>query len=75
MDPGRPITVMCVDDHRILREVGIDASQAAPDTEAMKAAFLVDSEADSLTFRELQARRDEVRAKLAKRRKRGRRAG
>jgi len=60
---------------RILREVGIDASQAAPDTEAMKAAFLVDSEADSLTFRELQARRDEVRAKLAKRRKRGRRAG
>ena len=40
----------------------------------MKAAFLVDSEADSLTFRELQARRDEVREKLAKRRKRGRRA-
>jgi ubiquinone biosynthesis protein len=58
---------------RILREVGIDASQAAPDTEAMKAAFLVDSEADSLTFRELQARRDEVRVKLAKRRKRKRR--
>ena len=41
----------------------------------MKAAFLVDSEADSLTFRELQARRDEVREKLARRRKRKRRVG
>ena len=29
---------------RILREVGIDASQAAPDPDAMKAAFLVDSD-------------------------------
>ena len=46
---------------RILREVGIDASQAAPDPDAMKAAFLVDSDTDSLTYRDLQARRDEVR--------------
>lgn len=60
---------------RILREVGIDASQAEPDTEAMKAAFLVDSEADTLTFRELQARREQVKEKLAKRRRRGRRVG
>ena len=58
---------------RILREVGIDATQAQPDTDAMKAAFLVDSEADTLTFRELQARREQVKDKLAKRRKRGRR--
>ena len=55
---------------RILREVGIDASQAAPDPEAMKAAFLVDSDTDTLTFRDLQARRDEVRRKLQRQRQR-----
>ena len=55
---------------RILREVGIDASQAAPDPDAMKAAFLVDSDADTLTFRDLQARRDEVRRKLQRQRQR-----
>jgi ubiquinone biosynthesis protein len=60
---------------RILREVGIDASQAQPDTDAMKAAFLVDSEADTLTFRDLQARREAVKEKLARRRRRGRRVG
>jgi ubiquinone biosynthesis protein len=59
---------------RILREVGIDASQAAPDPEAMRAAFLVDSDTDTLTYRDLQARRDEVRAKLARRRARRGRA-
>ena len=58
---------------RILREVGIDASQAAPDPDAMKAAFLVDSESDTLTFRDLQARRDEVRRKLQRQRDRGQR--
>jgi ubiquinone biosynthesis protein len=60
---------------RILREVGIDASLAAPDTDAMKAAFLVDSDTDTLTFRELQARRDEVRDKLQRQRQRRRRRG
>ena len=62
---------------RILREVGIDATQAAPDTDAMKAAFLVDSDTDTLTFRELQARRDDVRDKLrrGRRRQRGRDRG
>jgi ubiquinone biosynthesis protein len=59
---------------RILREVGIDASDAAPDPDAMKAAFLVDSETDTLTFRDLQARRDEVRRKLQRQRERRRRA-
>jgi ubiquinone biosynthesis protein len=58
---------------RILREVGIDASQAAPDPDAMKAAFLVDSDTDTLTFRELQARRDDVRRKLQRQRERRRR--
>ena len=58
---------------RILREVGIDASDAAPDPDAVKAAFLVDSEIDTLTFRDLQARRDEVRRKLQRQRERQRR--
>ncbi len=60
---------------RILREVGIDASQVGPDTDAMKAAFLVDSDVDTLTFRELQARRDEVRLKLQRQRQRRKRRG
>jgi ubiquinone biosynthesis protein len=60
---------------RILREVGIDASQAAPDPDAMKAAFLVDSDTDTLTFRDLQARRDEVRRKLQRQRQRQSRRG
>jgi ubiquinone biosynthesis protein len=60
---------------RILRDVGIDAAQAAPDPDAIKAAFLVDSDADTLTFRDLQARREQVREKLAAQRRRGRRRG
>ena len=59
---------------RILREVGIDAAQAVPDREAVKAAFMVEGDVDRLTFRDVQARRDEVRAKLRSRRGRGRRA-
>jgi ubiquinone biosynthesis protein len=55
---------------RILREVGIDANQAAPDPVAMRAAFLVDSDTETLTFRDLQARRDEVRRKLQRQRER-----
>jgi ubiquinone biosynthesis protein len=58
---------------RILREVGIDAADAAPDPDAMKAAFLVDSDTDTLTFRDLQARRDDVRRKLQRQRERQRR--
>jgi len=57
----------------MLREVGIDPSQAAPDLDAMKAAFLVDSDTDSLTYRDLQARRDDVRKKLQRQRERKRR--
>jgi ubiquinone biosynthesis protein len=60
---------------RILREVGIDASQAAPDPDAMKAAFLVDSDTDTLTFRDLQARRDDIRRKLQRQRDRQSRRG
>ena len=59
---------------RILREVGIDATQAVPDREAVKAAFMVESDIEKLTFRDIQARRDDVRAKLRARRRRGLRA-
>jgi ubiquinone biosynthesis protein len=59
---------------RILREVGIDAARAVPDREAVKAAFMVESDVDKLTFRDIQARRDEVRAKLRARRRRGSRS-
>src|SRR4029078_3704991 len=53
---------------RILRECATDASEAAPDPDAMKAALLVDSDTDTLTFRDLQERRDEVRRKLQRQR-------
>jgi ubiquinone biosynthesis protein len=65
---------------RIMREVGIDAAQATPDPGAIRAAFMVDSDVETLTFRDLQARRDEIRHKLQSRPRfsswrRGRRAG
>jgi ubiquinone biosynthesis protein len=60
---------------RILREVGIDASQAQPDESAVRSAFLVGDDVEALTFRDLQARRDDVKAKFAGRRRRSRRAG
>ena len=56
---------------RIMREVGIDAARAVPDRDAVKAAFMVESDVEKLTFRDIQARRDEVRAKLRGRRRRG----
>jgi ubiquinone biosynthesis protein len=49
---------------QIMREVGVDASHADPDPDAIKAAFLVDADVESLTFRDLQQRRDDVRRKL-----------
>ena len=60
---------------QIMREVGVDASLATPDPEAIKAAFLVESDVDSLTFRELQQRRDEVRRKLRHQREQRTRRG
>jgi ubiquinone biosynthesis protein len=49
---------------RIMREVGVDASAAAPDPDAMRAAFLVDADTETLTYRELKERRESIRAKL-----------
>ena len=51
------------------------AATPTPDPDAMKAAFMVDSDVDTLTFRDLQARRDEVRRKLQRQRERPTRGG
>ncbi len=56
---------------QIIREVGVDAKFAEPDPDAVRAAFLVDSNTETLTYREMQQRRDEVRAKLSAQRKKG----
>jgi len=57
---------------QILRDLGVDEAPAVPDRDAVKAAFLVDSDVERLTFRDLQARRDELRSKLQSRRRRPR---
>jgi ubiquinone biosynthesis protein len=48
---------------QIMREVGVDAS-ATPDPDAMRAAFLVDADVETLTYRELKERREEIRRKM-----------
>jgi ubiquinone biosynthesis protein len=64
---------------QIMREVGIDAKFATPDPDALRATFMVDPSVETLTFRDLQARRDDIRRKMHQSRRgsrrRGRRAG
>ncbi|HEX5586993.1 MAG TPA: AarF/UbiB family protein [Acidimicrobiia bacterium] len=55
---------------QIMREVGVDAAFATPDPDAIKAAFMVDADVESLTYRDMQQRRDDVRRKLADQRQR-----
>lgn len=55
---------------RIMREVGVDAQFATPDPGALRAAFLVDPSVETLTFRDLQARRQDIRQKLQQSRRR-----
>jgi ubiquinone biosynthesis protein len=55
---------------QIMREVGVDASYAEPDPDAVRAAFLVEPGTATLTYREMQDRRDDVRRKLAEQRQR-----
>ena len=57
----------------LFHRLGVDASFADPDPDAIRAAFMVDATVDTLTFRDLQARRDDVRRKLQRQRSRGRR--
>jgi ubiquinone biosynthesis protein len=60
---------------QIMREVGVDAQYATPDPDALRAAFMVDPSVETLTFRDLQERRQDIRAKLAESRRGGRRRG
>jgi ubiquinone biosynthesis protein len=60
---------------QIMREVGVDAKYATPDPDALRAAFLVDPSVDTLTFRDLQERRQDIRRKIQTRRATRRRGG
>jgi ubiquinone biosynthesis protein len=60
---------------RIMREVGVDASFATPDPDAVRAAFMVEPGVETLTFRDLQERRQDIRRKMQQSRRSGRRRG
>jgi ubiquinone biosynthesis protein len=53
---------------RFAAELGVSTESFAPDTEAIKASFgVVDDDAQTLTYRELQQRRDTIRRRLERR--------
>ncbi len=54
---------------RLAAEMGIDITQAVFDPDAMKAAMGVDPSVEKLTYREVQARRDNIREKIDTRRR------
>jgi len=54
---------------RILAEVGLDPARAALDLDAVKASFGVEAEAEGLTFRDLQARRQLILRRMQQRRR------
>src|SRR5262249_20599877 len=56
-------------------EVGVDAKFATPDPDALRAAFMVDPSVETLTFRDLQERRQDIRQKIQTRRSTRRRGG
>jgi ubiquinone biosynthesis protein len=58
---------------QIMREVGVDAKYATPDPDALRAAFMVDPSVETLTFRDLQERRADIRRKMQQSRRPGRR--
>jgi len=60
---------------QIMREVGVDAKFATPDPDALRAAFMVDPSVETLTFRDLQERRQDIRQKIQTRRSTRRRGG
>jgi ubiquinone biosynthesis protein len=49
---------------RIARDIGFDPSRAALDLEGMKKSMGLEDEVESLTHRELQARRQAIRERL-----------
>ena len=60
---------------QIMRDVGVDAKFATPDPDALRAAFMVDPSVETLTFRDLQERRQDIRQKIQTRRSARRRGG
>jgi ubiquinone biosynthesis protein len=60
---------------QIMRDVGVDAKYATPDPAALRATFMVDPSVESLTFRELQERRADIRRKMQQSRRSGWRRG
>jgi ubiquinone biosynthesis protein len=60
---------------QIMREVDVDAKFATPDPDALRAAFMVDPSVETLTFRDLQERRQDIRQKIQTRRSTRRRGG
>ena len=57
---------------RLTRDMGVDPRTMALDMEGVKAGFGVDAATEGLTYRELRARREKIRKRLAAR---GRRTG
>jgi ubiquinone biosynthesis protein len=55
---------------RIAGDVGVDPRSQALDLSGVKASFGVDAEQETLTYRDLQARRALIRERLAKRKRR-----
>src|SRR5680860_242392 len=53
---------------RIVREVGIDPTEATLDMDAVKASFGIGSDVDRLTFRDLQERRQTILKRMGERR-------
>jgi hypothetical protein len=53
---------------RLVRELGLDPSQATVDVDAVKASLLVPPEVERLTFRDLQERRRLILDRMSKRR-------
>jgi ubiquinone biosynthesis protein len=60
---------------RILREIGLGATDQPIDIDAVKASFLVPPEVDRLTFRELQERRRTILSRMGEERSGGRPPG
>jgi ubiquinone biosynthesis protein len=54
---------------RLAEQLGIDISEAVFDPDAVKAAMGVDPSVERLTYRDVQARRDDLRSKIDTRRK------
>ena len=60
---------------RIMREIGIDPTQTGVDIDAVKAGFGLPADVDSLTFRDLQARRQTILRRMQERERPRRRRG